>query len=67
MGEECIPAGAEIIEAVFAVGGGGETILGTLAVTGKADPAIQALLGQRSELVLAKLVLPVGGDQFDDL
>ena len=63
--EEVLIAGAEVVLAGFAVGGGGEPVLGAASVAGEPDVAIPAVPGQGVVLVLPELPLLGQDDQFE--
>ena len=72
MVEEVFEAGAQVIQARFTIWGwphsgvrSDEAVLGTFAVAGETHVAIQAVLGQAIQLVLAKLQLLGRGDHLD--
>ena len=63
--EEALEGGAEVVEARFAVGGGGEAVLRAAAVAGEAHVAFAAVARERVALVQPELLLLLGGDQID--
>jgi hypothetical protein len=55
--EERLVAGAQVMQARLAVGRGREPVLGTAAVAGEPDVAVQAVPGQRVPLSLPEFLL----------
>jgi hypothetical protein len=65
MSKESSVAGTEVVSARLAIRRFYETVLGTLAIAGKEEPALPAIAVQRVPLVLPELALLFGCHKID--